>query len=120
MSTLRILVVEDDERLAEVFRDFVAELLAKRGRDEMLQGLQSFTATADENSAVLSFEVDASAFCGFLDIDCQRHAHRIDDVLYEPRDLWGQRSHRYECFSAPAVRPVPAFFIRRSAAGRAE
>jgi len=26
MSTLRILVVEDDERLAEVFRDFVAEL----------------------------------------------------------------------------------------------
>ena len=26
MSAMRILVVEDDERLAEIFRDFIAEL----------------------------------------------------------------------------------------------
>src|SRR4029079_3244625 len=96
----------------------VAELLAKCGGDDVLQRLQSFTATPHENSAVLSFEVDVRAFCRLLDIDGQRHPHCGDDVLDELRDLWGQCSHRQECFSAPAVRPLPAFFTRRSAAGR--
>ena len=50
----------------------VAELLAERGRHEVLQRLQAFAAAPDEHAAVLALEVDARALRRLLDARGER------------------------------------------------
>src|SRR5207253_1986446 len=78
---LAIAVAVDDDAIV------VAELLAERRRDDVLQRLQAFAAAAHEHTAVLAIEVDARPFGSLLDVHRHRHPHRVDDVLHEPDDL---------------------------------
>src|SRR3954463_9999314 len=92
----------------------------------MLQCLQSFAAAADQDSAVLAVEIDTRRLRSVLDGCRQLRAHSSDDVLHEFRDVCCQSvvhddlraAALYFSPSAAAVRPEPAFLMRRSAAGR--
>ena len=56
----------------------VAELLPERGGHDVLQRLQPFAAAADEDAAVLSFEIDARAVGRLFDPGSERQAHGVD------------------------------------------
>ena len=118
---LQLVVLVATEVLAiDQHAPFLSELPAKRGADNVLDGLQRLATLRQQQLAPLALEVDAIHVAGFGDHGPQRHAHGRGQLLKERREVLADVcAHTWpQALRASSDLPAPALFSRRSAGGR--